>query len=130
MQRFALFEAQIGVFLRLDAGRNHHGGAAVAESISRRSAASSTSRPAVKGVSGATMSPGSTCFILSLQHWWNQREQLSRHEFVAVAPAPDATRRRRRKVRHAHERVLLAEAVEHLAPGLSGFTRIVIRAHA
>jgi hypothetical protein len=32
-ERFALFEAQISVFLGLDAGRNHHGGPAVAHHV-------------------------------------------------------------------------------------------------
>src|SRR5262249_59350790 len=56
--------------------------------------------------------------------------ERSRDKFVAVAPAPHAAGRRRRKVRHAHERVRVAEAVEHLAAGLSGRTRVVIRPHA
>ena len=33
-------------------------------------------------------------------------------------------------MRHAHERGRVAEAVEHLAPRLSGRTRVVIRPHA
>ena len=32
-ERFALLEAEVGVFLGLDAGGNHHGGAAVAHHI-------------------------------------------------------------------------------------------------
>jgi hypothetical protein len=32
-ERFAFFEAEIGVFLGLDPGRNHHGGAAVPHHI-------------------------------------------------------------------------------------------------
>ena len=54
----------------------------------------------------------------------------SRDEFVAVAPALHAAGRRRREMRHAHDRGRVAEAVEHLAPRLSGRTRVVIRPHA
>ncbi len=59
-QRLALLEAEIGVFLGLDAGGDHHGGAAVLDHVVdlARSAGSSTARSEVNGVSGATISPG------------------------------------------------------------------------
>jgi len=41
-------------------------------------------------------------------------------EFEAVAPAPHLPGRGRRKMRGAHHGRLLAETVEHLAPGFSG----------
>src|SRR5579871_3910863 len=50
----------------------------------------------------------------------------SRNEFVAISPTLHASGRGRREMHNTHDRRCIAEAVEHLATGLSGLPGVVI----